>query len=327
MPAVDRAAAKATARIFDHRPNLGALQSKLESFLSSSSASSVEARDIFVQDLVPFLRTASPLQEVSADELARKILLATRSASGSLPPSQHFPFLDLLRLALLDEHLGAALNRQARDLAEILLQTPFPEELQGTRATLLVTLKLLANVFASTASSSLATALIDKRASREALLRIVVQGLLFGDGQDSAAVPVREAAAALALALTHWVSARRDKFIAQDEDEDGGAEGYEEEWEAELTSALLEALAREKKHVELGYRLLASLGLVLRFSPHYAALAPLAMTLDSEATLQEKKTTLFRESESKEDNKEERELKVEARKLIDEVSCLLSIDS
>jgi hypothetical protein len=348
-PAIGRAAAATTsARIFDHRPNLDAVQAKIDSFLSLPSSSSSldrkavrEARDAFTRDLVPFLRTATPRSagpSAETQQIIRKWLRATRTALETLPSSEHFPFLDLLRLALLDERLGPALDLESQETARLVLETPFPEEgvteRQQVRPTLLVALKLLSNVFASTtATPLLAAAILADKDLRKALTRLLVQGLLFssdsGDEDSKVVVPVREAAVSFAFSLSRWVAQRRPQWIESEDGEEqaGGGGDEEEEWEAELTSALLEALARERERgrVELGYRLVASIGLILRFSRHHAALAGLALALDSEATLQETKMTLFAQSAAEgDDSIGERK---RGREVVDEVLRLWSVDA
>ena len=176
--------------------------------------------------------------------------------AGALPPAQLFPLVDMWRLAVVDDAAVADWLATTTDpdalqilLAKALevLDTPDPTQKSAGRNYILTVLRLLANGFAH---ATLARALLSRAApagKRPQVTRIVVSTLLHEDAA------VRTAAASLTFNVAAALQKSRvEKLRGPTADAVPVAVEEDEEWEAELVSAVLEALSNEVQSEEVG---------------------------------------------------------------------------
>ena len=158
-----------------------------------------------------------------------------------LPAASLFPLLDVWRLAILEPTIASV---TLAPLVEVLSSTNVSVA-SCPRATLLTLLRLTTNSLGTSLSRSLLAS--DSRA-RAALTGVLVQALLHPDRL------VRVAAASLAFNVGAWVQKGRVARAKGAEDAVDGLREEEEdgEWEVELVSAIIEALANEEESEDTG---------------------------------------------------------------------------
>ena len=229
---------------------------------------------------------------------------ASRTLSSTLTPAQLFPLVDMWRLALLDDAVGAwcASAGPASPLRVFL--TTAATALEGAqtdaRNYVLVTLRMLANAFACAA---LVRTLLAAGAMRALTTRVLVSSLLHADAA------VRTAAASVAFDVAAFLQKSRVDQVHGA----GAAAALEEDgdWEVELVSAVLEALSGESESEDVGawrelctcavradsaflflpivHRLTAALAFLLRLSPVYdSQLVSFLEVLQARGTLEGK---------------------------------------
>ncbi|GAA5870940.1 hypothetical protein JCM3774_003485 [Rhodotorula dairenensis] len=300
VPALDRLASKLKPITFLSCPSFETLGQKLESSLKSSSLEPATIETLSKRVLA-YLR-ALPTSDTLPFDLLDVWRSATISALQTLPPAAKFPVLDLVRLALAKDAnrlstspafvawLPSLLSHLASDLDH-----DAPE-----RSYLLTALRVISNALASPTL----TARIFAPDTLANVTRLVLRALL--DPHDP---KMRSAGAGTAWSLVARVFAARvgdvSLGVEQAQQHALGGEGGEsgEEWEAEMASAILEALAKETESVEVVHRLTASLGLLLYKSPYADEIQSLLEVLDVAGTL-ERKEDMVRTNDAGEGSKE-----------------------
>ena len=248
---------------------LGKLNSFIDAGASAAELDRSNVKGILAGKVVPFLQVRFPAQGKSSTptssppqaDLLSQWRSATVALSNALSPPEMFPLVDFWRLGLLDTtvsswvaavevEVGADVTGMLLNMAIGVLETPSP----SSRNLILTTLRLLSNGFAN---PSLARHLLDpslghsrsRRSSRQNITDFLVPTLLHADA------PVRTAAASLAFNIAaHYQhplveaqrSGKRGDPIADNESEGQG------DWEVEIVSAVVEALAREKQSEDVG---------------------------------------------------------------------------
>ncbi|OCH87713.1 DUF862-domain-containing protein [Obba rivulosa] len=290
--------------LFTQVPPLDTMLSKFISFLDAapSTPDVQSAKQTITSVVLPYLKSRFPAKD--ANSVAKKVnassvLLnswadATRKIVDILPPAQLFPLADMWRLAFHDDAVGtwcaglSPTNPRSIDpimlflsKATEILESPDADAKASARNYLLTVLRMLANTFASPALAKRLLAPGSRAGTREPLTRVLVGALLHGDAA------VRTAAASVAFNVAACLQKGR---VDQVRGVNVGA-GVEEdgEWEVELVSAMLEALANETQSEEVVHRLTAAVAFMLRLSPVYdAQLAPLLEVLQARDTLKSK---------------------------------------
>ena len=289
LPALTKLSHSLSPVTYPVLPSLPTLSSKLASFLTDASMTSPSLLPSTIPTLTfsviayltslptPPALPATPLPPT----LTKDWTSATLNALCVLPRTEWFPLLDLWRIGLAHD-----LPRLSPTFATLLPQLLSEDYLLApginSKPLLLTTLRLLSNALPSPV---LAGILLGEK--REEMTRVVVRALLAEDKG------VRSCAAGLGWSVVGrlW-SGRRGE---------GG-----EEWEVEVTSALVEALRNEGESVEVGesflgateraladgvgavHRLAATIGLLLFQSPHYEELQALVEVLGLAEVLREK---------------------------------------
>ena len=179
---------------------------------------------------------------------------ATNALVLALPVESLFPLVDMWRLAFLDPSVGswlANLNSTNPGTDPITMFLPktinaLDNPSKGSRNYVLTVIRMLCNVFSHTALSHqlLSSSVMREKITAEAL----VPSLLHSDGL------VRTAAASLAFDVSTVLQKSRVEAVKSGRGikpyraaEDGFAD-----WEVEMVSAVIEALAREKENEEVG---------------------------------------------------------------------------
>lgn len=214
-------------------PNFAALVAKMESFGVTGAD-----LDVIKMNLVPALDTKTTLSDQQLRSTVQTWSEVSGRLLGTLKPEETFPIIDLWRVALINPRLSALLAIQINDHQSInpimpildLASQTLKQKSTGTpKPFLLTVLRLLTNLIAAL---PLANLLLDSAA--DALLAIIVDSLLHPDNT------VRSAAAGVAFNLSTVRHRDAKERNAAPED------GEEKEWEVELVSALVEAVAREE---------------------------------------------------------------------------------
>lgn len=174
-----------------------------------------------------------------SDEIKQEWLQNSLSALKAIEPSKAFPFLDLLRIGLLDSSVAEELAQSELILIALVehgsklvnTEDSFPKPL------LITYIRMLANAIYT---PSLAEAIVaeafttDSSVSTVNVMKILIRGLLDAD------TGVRTSGASLAFNYTRYVSGRRVSWLSSD------VRSLEsEEWACEVVSALIECLNNE----------------------------------------------------------------------------------
>lgn len=250
-------------------PNFTALFGKLEGFAGAAGKQHV---DVLKNQVVPFLEGKGG----DAASIVDKWTAASGALLQSLKPAEVFPVVDLWRLGLLNNSVVQLLTPRIggpNDPIAPILALTARELKQGVAATprplLLTTLRLETNLLAPL---PLATAALSRP---DNLLSVLVEALLHPD------VGVRKAAADVAVNAAAWRHRVREATPqTPDAPEVGG-----EDWETELLSALIEAIAREED-ADTGHRLLVAAALVMYLNPGWEeGIQPLLEVLGARDTI------------------------------------------
>ncbi|GAA6056044.1 hypothetical protein JCM3770_006997 [Rhodotorula araucariae] len=317
LPALKRLARNLRPVTSTAFPPLPALKKKLEEALSGCDPDVVDILAHRVPAYLAALRAPpapalSPASRLPTGLLDAWLPATLRFLQSPAPPAAQFPVVDLVRLALARDAARLAAQPAfvafvAQLAAHLASVTDDSNAQRPDRAYVLTALRTLSNALAAPALAARVLA----PDARPALTRLVLRALLAGDG---AVVEVEgegegggaegDARLRAAGAGTAWSVVAR-VFAARVGDGVGEAAGIEragehavgegegegeggEEWEAEMATAVVEALARETKSVEVVHRLAATLGLLLYQSPYFDEIAALLEALDTEATLKRK---------------------------------------
>ena len=310
--------------LFQQVPPLDTVSNKLVASIDACASSSdiQAAKKTLTTAVLPYLKSRFPDTKTggkkpaipATPQLLAGFSATTKTLAATLPLAQLFPLVDMWRLAVVDDAVAAnwlaiptnpnpdVLLLLLEKALEVLDVSDSAQKAAG-RNYILTVLRLLSNGFAHTA---LARALLSRAApvgKRTQVTRVVVATLLHEDAA------VRTAAASLTFDVAAALQKSRVDRLR------GGAAlvaiEEDEEWEAELVSAVLEALSKEVQSEEVGvycfslsallnevlrgeycvsvHRLVAALAFLLRLSPSYESqLAPLLEVLQSRETLEGK---------------------------------------
>lgn len=191
--------------------------------------------------MVPFLKDLADLNDPTAFTRWNKHSISLISA---LPPSQSFPVLDFLRLAVLKAPYSKKLADLPREFDPIQKAVQFAiskDEKYLGRAFSLTLLRLLSNAIGVEA--------LTERFVQGPTRRLVTQYLINVLLSEDEAVRVTACSVCYGL-VCGWSSSRAEWLEPEGEQwESGfpsGTNSDDEEWEVELMSALLEALKRER---------------------------------------------------------------------------------
>ncbi|GAA5904725.1 uncharacterized protein JCM6883_003886 [Sporobolomyces salmoneus] len=278
---------------FTSFPPLPALSSKL---VSSTSTLSPKDSSVLTKDVISYLSSlpvppspapTTPFPSTLLEPWLSSTLVALESLSN---PSDKFPILDLLRLALARdatrltsqpkfiEFLPKLLRILAKDLDQTCPSHPY----------LLTTSKFLSNLLISPISTG---EILSNRECLENVTKLSIRALL--DEEDE---KMRSFGAGFGWSLVAKVYQQR---IGEE-----GAEAVGEEWESEFGGALLEALTREEKSLEVVHRLTATLGLLIFKSAYHEELKSLLQVLEAKDTLSKKRSLVEQLGEAGKDTKE-----------------------
>lgn len=260
---------------------------------------------VYLKARFPAGKGAQPPRNLSANaQLIASWAETTRELADALPVAQLFPLVDLWRLAILDGPIATWCSTAASQTNPVHMFIRRSVEALNSgdtsaRNTILITLRLLAN---ATSHRALARSLLSAGGQRADTTGALVSSLLHADAQ------VRTAGASLAFnAAAYLQSGRVDRVRG---DASAGHAEEDGEWEVELVSAVLEAVAKETQSEEVGecfwcglylfragmltarcavHRLTAALAFLLRLSPVYESqLVPLLEVLQARETLKSK---------------------------------------
>ncbi|OZJ06812.1 hypothetical protein BZG36_00002 [Bifiguratus adelaidae] len=169
-------------------------------------------------------------------------------ALSSVPSTDQFPILDLVRLVLLRPS-GYTYYGQHPD--KLLAFFSAAAETDMSKPSVLMTLRIAANIFANPSlQSRFITA--EHSSERSVMTSLVVKYLLSSDGQ------IRQTASSIAYNMATWVAqGRRRSGTSHVEDED---------WQVELVSAVIGALGQEQE-AEVVHRLVSTLCHFIYLSP------------------------------------------------------------
>lgn len=205
---------------------------------------------VYLKARFPADKGAQPPRNLSANaQLIASWAETTRVLADALPVAQLFPLVDLWRLAILDGPVATWCSTTASQTNPVHMFTRQAAEALNSgdtsaRNTILMTLRLLAN---ATSHDALGRSLLSAGGQRADTTRALVSSLLHADAQ------VRTAGASLAFnAAAYLQNGRVDRVRG---DASAGAEGEsaeDGEWEVELVSAVLEAVANETQSEEVG---------------------------------------------------------------------------
>ncbi|GAA5915800.1 hypothetical protein JCM6882_006099 [Rhodosporidiobolus microsporus] len=290
---------------FTSFPALPTLSSKLSSVLSSSSVDAATT-EVFTTRVISYLSSLpappSPVPKTPLPvDLLSSWLPSTLKALETLPSTPEggaskFPVIDLLRLALARD--SARLSAQPSFIAFLpTLASHLATDLDHdtpNRSYLLTALRLVSNALVAPTL----TARLLAPDALPSVTRLVVRALL--DPEDP---KMRAAGAGLAWSIVARVFAARVGEEVAGAGVEGGAahalggkseaeKGGGEEWEAEMASAVVEALGKETESVEVVHRLAATLALLLYQSPFFSEVAALLEVLEAQDIVTRRRDTV-----------------------------------
>ncbi|KAG2343218.1 DUF862-domain-containing protein [Suillus weaverae] len=264
------------AILFSQIPNLDIVLAKVTGFIDaapswSGSATKEDAREILAKNIIPYLkaRESSSPSNISFEPWKD----ATTSLATNLSAGELFPIADMWRVALLKPAVCGWIATKLGPESPILVLLSKAEG--APRSYTLTLLKMISNAFAN---KVIARELL--LSSRSSITAVLVAALLHDDAT------VRLAAASLAFNMAaHLQRLRIEKVRGSVEGDDVGEN---EDWDVEMTSALLEVIEREKANEEIVHRLTASLALLIRLSPSIEQLTSLLEVLQAQKILRDK---------------------------------------
>ena len=232
--------------LYKQKPNLQAASAKLESFLGTNQ---IKSRDVLKSSLIKWLGTYDNGYPNPPSRLdLSKWRIFSENTAQLLEADKLFPLFDLWRMILLDPRIGLELSQGTQpfetflDKARSSLESPSAES-RSPRNTLVTLLRLLSNAFTSPELSGV----LLLRHLRQSVMAVVVPCLLHADSA------VRTAAAGVAFnAATRYQAARVSHYRDGKPGDTVPETLGDEDWEMELTTALLEALSQETESEEVG---------------------------------------------------------------------------
>lgn len=274
LPAVE--AISLNAILSSQVPNLDTALAKVTAFIDaasswSGSATKEDTKQIIAKNIIPYLKargSSSPPNISFEPWKGATISLATNLSAGEL-----FPVVDMWRIALLEPAVcGWSATKLGPESPIIVLLSRAEGAPRNYTLTLL---RMMSNAFSN---KVIARELL--LSSRPSITAVLVAALLHEDAT------VRMAAASLAFNMAAHLQRLRVENVRRNAEGDDADEN--EDWDVEMTSALLEAIEREKTTEEIVHRLTASLALLLRLSPFLEQLTPLLEVLQARKILKEK---------------------------------------
>ncbi|KAH7913980.1 PPPDE putative peptidase domain-containing protein [Hygrophoropsis aurantiaca] len=282
LPAIESISLKPI--LFTQVPALDTAISKLVGFIDGASSwtgslAKAETKQVLLQAVLPYFkaRFATPPRTVKAP--LDRWTAVTSVLTSNLSTSELFPLVDLWRLALLDETASAWCTTADTSSSpiNIILTKVSTTANTAPRNYILTSLRMLSNAFQS---PILARRLL--LTARDNITSFLVTSLLHDDAS------VRTAAASLSFNIAAMLQKRRSEHIGASRS-DGEEVQEDADWEVELTSAIIEAIEREKSNEEIVHRLSACLALLLRLSPYTESqLTPLLEVLQARNILEGK---------------------------------------
>jgi desumoylating isopeptidase 1 len=232
--------------LFTQVPALDTVSAKLVTFIdgatwpSDATQNALQVKQVLATLVLPYLKGKFPANgQTGTQAKANPTMLSAWSAATStlinaLPLESVFPLVDMWRLAFLDADVGAWCSATGANPINVFLA----KATSGSppRNFTLTLLRMLCNTIAS-------PVLARQMVSNIGLTAFLVPTLLHDDAA------VRTAAASLAFNLSSVVQKSRvDKVRGSGGD--GIAEN--EDWQVEMTSAVIEAIDREKANEDVG---------------------------------------------------------------------------
>ncbi|KAI9249457.1 PPPDE putative peptidase domain-containing protein [Phascolomyces articulosus] len=200
-----------------------------------------------------------------------------------LPLDHQFPLLDIFRTLFATKAASEFYMNDCSQLVRI-IENGYKQE-NVPKATLLMTLRVACNLFAhSTLVTTYFTSTLPTAAeSRASLTQLLVSSLLSADSQ------VRQTAASLAFNCSTVIADERLKKEKEDGYLEGMAEQEDDDWQIEITSAIMDDLSKESDE-EVIHRLLAAIAKFLFLAPtESSSVADLLSALEIKDTLETKK--------------------------------------
>lgn len=274
LPAIE--AISLNAILFSQVLNFDIVLAKVTGFVDaapswSGSATKEATKQILAKNIIPYLKargSSSPPNILFEPWKDVTTSLATNLSAGEL-----FPVADIWRIALLEPAVCGWSATKLGPGSPILVLLSKAEG--APRNYTLTLLKMISNAFAN---NVIARELL--LSSRSSITTLIVAFLLHDDAS------VRLAAASLAFNMAvHLQRLRVEKLRGNVKGDDVGEN---EDWDVEMTSALLEAIEREKVNEEIVHRLTASLALLIRLSPSIEQLTSLLEVLQAQKILKDK---------------------------------------
>lgn len=274
LPAIE--AISLNAILFSQVLNFDIVLAKVTGFVDaapswSGSATKEATKQILAKNIIPYLKargSSSPPNILFEPWKDVTTSLATNLSAGEL-----FPVADIWRIALLEPAVCGWSATKLGPGSPILVLLSKAEG--APRNYTLTLLKMISNAFAN---NVIARELL--LSSRSSITTLIVASLLHDDAS------VRLAAASLAFNMAvHLQRLRVEKLRGNVKRDDVGEN---EDWDVEMTSALLEAIEREKVNEEIVHRLTASLALLIRLSPSIEQLTSLLEVLQAQKILKDK---------------------------------------
>ncbi|KAJ3733325.1 PPPDE putative peptidase domain-containing protein [Lentinula guzmanii] len=255
--------------LFTQVPALDTAANKLVSFVDSAQWPAVatqtqaEVKQALSTTILPYLKSRSNTPPSSASPMLLSIWAKTTfTLAQALPLESLFPLVDMWRLAILDSSVAtwftASLQSSPNTSPLVIFLTKVTSVTNAPRAYLLTLLRLLSNAFSSPV---LAPQLLLGQI-RALMTAVLIPALLHEDAS------VRTASASLVFNAAAFLQKGRVDAV-----KNGGGSGKrdieDEDWEIEISSAVVEAIDREKANEDVVHRLAACLGCLLRLSPFY----------------------------------------------------------
>ncbi|EPB87331.1 hypothetical protein HMPREF1544_05856 [Mucor circinelloides 1006PhL] len=198
-----------------------------------------------------------------------------------LTVDQLFPLFDIYRALLLSKTVSDFYVNDPSQIATILEIASKNES--PAKATWLMILRIACNIFANTTLSTAQFTSNLAASHRSQLTQLLVSSLLASDAQ------VRQAAASLAYNCSTCIAIER--LEKEKGTFSGMAEQEDDDWEVELSSAVMDALVKETDE-EIIHRLLAAISKFLFLAPQdTSSVADLLSALDIQHVIEEKKAS------------------------------------
>ncbi|KAK4511413.1 uncharacterized protein ATC70_012628 [Mucor velutinosus] len=251
------------------------IYTKLHSFLETQSITLDADQKSVLDQSKAFLEKKDTNLNAGQWKLLVDVLLQ------KLTVDQLFPLFDIYRSLLLSKTVSDFYVNDPSQIASILEIASQNET--PAKATWLMILRIACNLFANTTLSTTQFTSNLAASHRSQLTQLLVTSLLASDAQ------VRQAAASLAYNCSTCIAVER--LEKEKGTFSGMAEQEDDDWEVELSSAVMDALIKEMDE-EIIHRLLAAMSKFLFLAPQdRSSVADLLSALDIQHVIEEKKTS------------------------------------